>query len=180
MEQIITSGNHYLIAVKGNQPKLLSELAAQFEQTPPQDQVQQQERTRNRQVERTISVLDQVSGIATQWLGVQRLIRVQRRGQRGNQPFEEVMFYISSLTLDAAGFAQQVRHHWHVENRLHWVKDVVLQEDMTPVCDGNALVNFAIIRTMALNLFRQHGVASITQGIRQVAHDIPRLFSFFQ
>lgn len=180
MTQIITSGNHYLIAVKGNQPKLLDYLKTQFEQTLPQDVVHHYERTRNRNVQRTTSVLDTVAGIDPQWVGVQRLIRVQRQGERANQRFEEVMFYISSLTLDATGFAHQVRHHWHIENRLHWVKDVVLKEDITPVCDGNAIPNFAIIRTTALNLFRLHGFDSITQAIRQVAHDIPRLFSFFQ
>ncbi len=90
------------------------------------------------------------------------------------------MFYISSLSLDAAGFAQRIRQHWHIGNRLHWVKDVVLKEDYSPLCDGNALVNFAIVRTMALNLFRNHGFGSITQGLRRLAHDIPALFSFFR
>jgi predicted transposase YbfD/YdcC len=62
----------------------------------------------------------------------------------------------------AAGFAQHIRQHWHMENRLHWVKDVVLKEDQAPLCDGHALTNFALVRTMALNLVRQHGFDSIT------------------
>jgi len=89
------------------------------------------------------------------------------------------MFYISCLTLDAAGFAQRSRQHWHLEKRLHWVKDVVLQEELAPLCDGHAPVNFALVRTMALNLFRHHGLDSITQGLRRLAHDIPTLFPFF-
>lgn len=180
MAQIINSGNDYLIAVKGNQPKLFDYLKAQFEHIPTQDVAQSDECTRNRRVHRTTSVLDTVAGIAPHWVGVQRLIRVHRSGQRGNQSFDEVVFYISSLNVSAAEFAEHVRRHWHVENRLHWVKDVVLKEDSTPVCDGHAIVNAAILRTIALNLFRQYGFNSITDGIRQVAHDIPRLFSFFQ
>ncbi|MGE5657391.1 MAG: hypothetical protein ACM37W_12350 [Actinomycetota bacterium] len=43
------------------------------------------------------------------------------------------------------------------------------------VYDGNALVNFAIV----VNLFREHGSDSITQAIRRVALDLPRLFSCF-
>ena len=69
--------------------------------------------------------------------------------------------------------------HGHLEKRLHWVKDVVLQEELAPLCDGPAPVNFALVRTMALNLFRHHGLDSITQGLRRLAHDIPTLFSFF-
>lgn len=180
MGHIIASGNDYLIAVKGNQPKLLEYLKTQFAQQEPQSVDHSLERSHGRTVERRVSVLDTVEGIAPHWVGVRRIIRVERWGFRGLKPFHETMFYISSLTLDAAGFAERIGRHWHVENRLHWVKDVVLREDHTPVCDGHALVNFAIVRTIVVNLFRAHGFDSITQAIRQVAHDIPRLFSFFQ
>ena len=127
-----------------------------------------------------MSVLDTIAGIDPEWVGVQRLIRVQREGIRANKPFEETVFYISSLCLDAAGFAAQIQQHWHIENRLHWPKDVVLKEDEAPLCDGYALANFAILRTMALNLFRQAGFPSITKGLRHLSHDVHRLFSFFQ
>lgn len=90
------------------------------------------------------------------------------------------MFYITSLTLDATGFAQRIRQHWHIENRLHWVKDVVLQEELSPLWDGNAPANCAIVRTMSLNRFRHHGFDSITQALRRLAHDIPTLVSFLQ
>jgi predicted transposase YbfD/YdcC len=90
------------------------------------------------------------------------------------------MFYISSLQLDAVEFAELIRHHWHIENRLHWVKDAVLKEDKTPLCDGHALVNFAIVRTLCINLFRLNGYDSITKGLRMLGHDVKALFSFFQ
>lgn len=90
------------------------------------------------------------------------------------------MFYISSVATDATGFSQLVRHHWQIENRLHWVKDVVFDKDTAPLCAGHAPENFAIIRTLAINLFRLHGFASMTQALRQLAHDVRRLFSFFQ
>lgn len=180
MAQISHSGNHYLIAVKRNQPTLFEQLQTQFEQVPAQSLDTQTERTRDRQTRRTVSVLDRVTGLDPQWVGVQRIIRVERVGTRANRPFTETMFYISSLTLDAAALAQRIRQHWHIENRLHWVKDVVLKEDGSPLCDGNAPANFAIVRTIALNLFRHHGFDSITQGLRRLAHDLPTLFSFFQ
>ena len=115
-----------------------------------------------------------------EWVGVERIVRVERVGSRANEPYAETMFYISSLQLDAAGFADRVRSHWHVENRLHWPKDVVLKEDESPLCDGYAPANFAIMRTIAVNLFRQAGFASITKGLRHLGHDVHRLFSFFQ
>jgi predicted transposase YbfD/YdcC len=155
-------------------------LQTQFEQVPAQSVDTQPEQTRERQTQRTVSVLDRVAGIESQWVGVQRIIRVERVGTRANRPFSETMFYISSLTLEAAEFAQRIRQHWHIENRLHWVKNVGLKEDLSLLCDGNAPANFAIVRTIALNLFRQQGFDSITQGLRRLAHDIPALFSFCQ
>jgi len=50
--------------------------------------------------------------------------------------FEEKVFYISSVTENAAEFAQRIRVHWHVEHRLHEVKDVVLKEDESPLSGG--------------------------------------------
>jgi predicted transposase YbfD/YdcC len=140
----------------------------------------QVEQTRDRQTTRKVSVLAVCEGIDPAWVGIQRIIQVERTGTRAGKPYHETMFYISSLTLDAAGFAERIRAHWHVENRLHWPKDVVLQEDEAPLCDGYAPANFAIVRTIAMNLFRQSGFASITKGIRHLAHDVQRLFSFFQ
>lgn len=169
-----------MITVKGNQQTLFNQLKSQFEQLPPLSIDHQREQTRDRVTHRTVSVLDQIPAIDPQWVGIQRIIRVERTGTRAGQPYDETMFYISSLTLDAVGFAQKIRAHWHIENRLHWVKDVVLKEDETPVCDGNAPVNFGIVRTLCLNLFRLNGFDSITRGLRFLAHDIRKLFSFFQ
>jgi hypothetical protein len=36
-----------------------------------------------------------------------------------------------SRPLPAARFAKLVRTHWHIENRLHWVRDVVMDEDQS-------------------------------------------------
>ena len=169
-----------MIPVKANQPKLLESLQQQFDQQMPQSVEVEVEQTRDRQTQRTVSVLEPDSSINPAWKGVQRIVRVERTGTRSGQPYAETMFYISSLGVDAPEFAGRIRAHWHIENRLHWPKDVVLAEDQAPLCDGYAVVNFAIVRTIAMNLLRQAGFASITKGIRHLAHDVRRLFSFFQ
>jgi predicted transposase YbfD/YdcC len=179
VEQIISSGNDYLIAVKGNQPNLYQELNTQFEQATENDTDIQTDSSHGRQVHRNVSVLTPTAGIDSAWVGVQRIIKVERTGIRERKPFEEKVFYISSVTETAAEFAPRIQAHWHVENRLHWVKDVVLKEDESPLC-GYALINFGILRTIAMNVFRKEGFPSITKGIRFLAHDVHRLFSFLQ
>lgn len=166
--------------LKANQGKLFEAVQLHFEQSDSSSVTTSVEQTRGRQVERTVSVLSPPATIDPAWVGVQRVVKVERRGSRSGKPFEETMFYLSSLKGDAEEFAQRIRDHWQVENNLHWVKDMVLGEDKAPLCAGHALTNFAIIRTLVVNLFRLNGFASLTKGIRAVAHDIHQLFSFLQ
>jgi predicted transposase YbfD/YdcC len=136
--------------------------------------------TRQRQVERIVEVFDCLAGIAQDWLGLRRLIRVQRQGMRQGKPYYQVSYYISSLATTARQFAQAIQGHWSIENRLHWVKDVVLAEDECPLKQGHAPANWGLIRSWAINLFRLHGETSITKAQRRVAHDIDALLLLVQ
>ena len=42
--------------------------------------------------------------------------------------------------------------HWAVENRLHWVLDVIFREDLARFRTGDGPQNMAIIRHTTLNL----------------------------
>ena len=64
----------------------------------------------------------------------------------------ETRYFISSLVKNAEKFANAVRNHWGIENSLHWVLDVALNEDDCRIRKDNAPENFAIIRQIAVNL----------------------------
>jgi predicted transposase YbfD/YdcC len=64
----------------------------------------------------------------------------------------ETRYYITSLPKDAELFAQSVRSHWGIENSLHWVLDVALNEDDCRIRKDNAPENFAVMRRLAVNL----------------------------
>lgn len=138
------------------------------------------ETAHGRQIERRVTVLEPPDEIDPEWVGIQRVIQVERSGTREGEPFSETMFYITSLERSAQELAQLVREHWHIENRLHWPKDVVLKEDSTPTCAGRAIEGFAILRTLTVNLFRANGYQSITEALDLLAHDITTLFSFLK
>jgi len=179
---IVNSGNDYLITVKANQNKLHQSIATHCQMTSPIHQYNHSEKTRDRSIQRNISVFSPPSEIDPIWVGVNCVIKVWRQGTRGGQPYQsqKETYYICSLSPHSSLIPKGIRTHWHIENRLHWVKDVVLQEDDYPFCGGYAAANMGIIRTIALNLFRLNGFASITKAIRTLAHDLPRLFSFLQ
>ena len=64
-------------------------------------------------------------------------------------------FYISSLPSHAKQILEAVRKHWSIENELHWVLDVALNEDHSQIRKDQAPENFAVLRHIALNLLKQ-------------------------
>nr|WP_180902573.1 MULTISPECIES: ISAs1 family transposase [unclassified Martelella] len=64
-------------------------------------------------------------------------------------------YYLTSARLTAAPFARAVRAHWGVENRLHWVMDVVFHDDLMRLRTENGPANMATIRHAPINIVKQ-------------------------
>jgi predicted transposase YbfD/YdcC len=89
------------------------------------------------------------------WAGLASVGMVARERRAGAHTSHDVHYYLSSLAGDAVAFAQAVRGHWGIENRLHWVLDIAFREDDSRVRAGHGAQNFAVLRHIALNLLRQ-------------------------
>ncbi|WP_193921729.1 ISAs1 family transposase [Desmonostoc muscorum] len=137
-------------------------------------------RTKDRLTTRTVEVFDDLNGIDLSWAGIKSLIRVERTGTRGGQPYHEVVCYISSLIHPAREFARGIRGHWSIENRLHWIKDVVMKEDDSKIRMGNAPANLSILRAIAINILRRNGHLSITIAQRFISNDIDKLLALVE
>jgi predicted transposase YbfD/YdcC len=84
---------------------------------------------------------------------------------------------ITSLPAELAHPAQvaaYVRNHWHIENRLHWVRDVTYVEDHSRVRTSNAPRVMASLRNLAISTLRQHGWDNIAQGLRHMGRNPAR------
>jgi predicted transposase YbfD/YdcC len=79
---------------------------------------------------------------------------VESHTERSGKIEQERRYYLCSAKLDAETFARAVRSHWHVENRLHWILDVVFQDDLARLRSGHGPENMAVVKHMALNLVR--------------------------
>lgn len=71
------------------------------------------------------------------------------------QETKQVRLYISSLKSNAKRILHAARRHWSIENELHWVLDVALNEDHSRVRKDNAPANLSVLRHIALNLLKQ-------------------------
>jgi predicted transposase YbfD/YdcC len=89
------------------------------------------------------------------WAGLQTVGLVEAtREVRGKQTVER-RYYLSSLPLEVKTFARAVREHWGVENQLHWVLDVQLNEDQSRARSGHAAENLGLLRRLVLNQLRR-------------------------
>ena len=78
---------------------------------------------------------------------------VERDGKTTRAPPLLSLFRLSSAPLSAQAFAAAVRAHWGIENRLHWVMDVVFHDDLMRLRTGSGPANMAPIRH-ALNIVK--------------------------
>jgi predicted transposase YbfD/YdcC len=172
---IIENGNDYVIAVKENQPKLYHHIQKTAANQKPISRHIETEKTRDRLTKRTVEVFDDLKGIDPKWTQIKSLIKVERVGTRRGKPYHDIAYYISSLIGTAQEFAHGIRGHWSIENRLHWVKDVVLNEDLSTIHTGDAPANISLVRAIVLNVLRRNGYTSITTAQRFISNDIDKL-----
>ena len=78
-------------------------------------------------------------------------------------------YCLSSLPLDAATFVGAIRSHWGIENRLHWVFDVIFRDDQARLRTGHGPENMAVVKHMAVNLVRQATPATSLKNRRKLA-----------
>jgi predicted transposase YbfD/YdcC len=92
---------------------------------------------------------------ANDWEGLRTVGLVEATREIHGQTSVERRYYLSSLPLKVKEFARAVRGHWGIENKLHWVLDVVFGEDQNRARAGYAAQNLATLRRLALNLLRK-------------------------
>ena len=89
------------------------------------------------------------------WEGLESVGMVEARREIRGKLTVERRYYLSSLPLDVQTFARAVREHWGVENQLHWVLDVQMNEDQNRARSGHAAENLGLLRRLALNQLRR-------------------------
>lgn len=109
------------------------------------------------------------------WPAIRRTVKVTRSGVREGKAYEQSWLYVTSRTDAADGLGEAIRRHWHVENRLHWCKDVLMNEDTGGVRskDGGAILS--CFRGMALSVQRSAGEWSPTEAWSRFANRVPEM-----
>jgi hypothetical protein len=81
----------------------------------------------------------------------------------------EIAYGVTSLTPEKAGpetLLKLSRSHWEIES-LHWVRDVVFDEDRSQVRTGSGPRVMATLRNTAISLLHLNGLHSIASSLRK-------------
>jgi predicted transposase YbfD/YdcC len=82
-------------------------------------------------------------------------IEAQRTGTNGKTE-TDTRYIALSRKLTPTKMAEVVRAHWGIENQLHWILDVVFDEDAARTRKDYAPENLGVIRRLAQNILRMH------------------------
>jgi predicted transposase YbfD/YdcC len=162
---IIEQGADYVLALKANQGNLYEDVSQLFDLARQQgfnnlgDQFHSTvEKGHGRLEIRRYAVMENTEYLlgAEKWPQLRSIGMVEsERRLNGQISSVEQRYYILSLNSDVKRFADAVRHHWSIENQLHWVLDVSFKEDSRRGCNGHSAENLAVMRHIGVNLLSQ-------------------------
>jgi len=101
--------------------------------------------------------------------GAAQVVQVRRTRTVNGHKTTEVVYAICSLdmvTVPPATVATWIQGHWSIENALHWVRDVVFDEDRHQLRTGSGAHVMATLRNTAISLLRLAGHTRIASRLR--------------
>lgn len=176
-QKIIAAGGDYLQPVKDNQPTLLEDIQGVFKyadvlaDTITRAHVTDQHGGRIE--ERTLRASTALQGYVD-WPGHAQIMELRRviTDKRKQETRHELVYGITSLSAEEASAAELLklwREHWHIENKLHRVRDVTFDEDRSQVRTESIPQVMAALRNLAISLMRLCGAENIASACRRDA-----------
>jgi predicted transposase YbfD/YdcC len=114
------------------------------------------------------------------WPDVAQVCQIVRTRTEKGETSVEVAYGITSTPRSEADAAQLLawnRQHWHIENKLHYVRDETMGEDKCRIRSGSAPQILAGIRNAAITMLRALEIDNIAQALRKNAWHPQRLFA---
>ena len=174
---IIEQGADYVLALKGNQGDLHTDVVQLFTSARKQNfrniehQFYSTVSNGHGRIETrrywTMGNKEYLIG-AQKWSGLRSIGMVESQREINGKVSIEQRYYILSIPSDVHRFAAAVRSHWSIENQLHWILDVGFAEDAAQSCAGYAAENLAVIRHVGINLLSRDNESKVGVKTRRL------------
>jgi predicted transposase YbfD/YdcC len=176
-QAIVDGQGDYLQVVKENQPGLLEDIKTLFEHPEAVQETFHAAHSINLhgdRIEERHLIASAVLAGYTDWPGLQQVVKLERRTLNKQKQIlrHEVVYGVTSLSPERASSDQLLklwREHWHIENKLHYVRDVTFDEDRSQVRVGHIPQVMAAFRNVTISLFRLLGWTNIAAACRRFA-----------
>jgi predicted transposase YbfD/YdcC len=180
-QQIVDDGGQYLWKVKDNQPSLRADIERLFapEKVPlgsgplPTDfqGVTTTTKAHGRLETHTLTASSLLNA-TSDWPHLGQVFQLVRdvRHLKSGKTTHEVLFGVTSLSAASASphrLLTLLRHHWAIENKLHYCRDVTFHEDACHLAIGSASQAIALLNNLVLGLLRVRGFTLIASTRRR-------------
>jgi predicted transposase YbfD/YdcC len=162
-DKIVAHKADYLLALKGNQSTLETDVEDYFDDAPATELVTTTtlEKGHGRIETRFYTASSNVDWIASarhypgepRFKSIKTLLKVHARAEFPDRCSFETRYYIASAPLDVERLARGARGHWGVES-MHWLLDIEFKDDLSRYRSGHGAKNMGIVRRFALGLVR--------------------------
>ena len=171
-EIITRKGGHYILSLKKNQQQLYEQvsehLLKQKEALPKSQWLDFGSGRIEKRICYVCEQIDLLDDLAA-WPGIKQVVMVEASREKDGVVQSQTRFYLSSLSADPVTCNKLVRSHWSIENKLHWMLDVVFSEDQSRTRKGNAPENMATVRKIALQVLHQQNDKQSIKSRRKIA-----------
>jgi len=158
-----------LVQLKDNQPTLVQMVETACASQQPISSDTARNTARNRYETRTVEVFGATHAVAgTEWQPlIETIVRVKRKVWHRNAKTgllsgtSELAYYLVNFAAPACHAAAAIRGHWHVENKLHYTRDVTFLEDQSRIRRNPGV--FARIRSFGYNILRRNQTDTVSQ-----------------
>lgn len=145
----------YVLALKSNQPRLHDDVRCFLDDPETPLATAREVDTGHGRIEtREAAVSSDIDWLQADhtWPGLQAIGKITATREIDGKSATETRYYLLSHAVTPERLNVVVRSHWGIENRLHWVLDVVFDEDQARNRKDHGPENLALLRKLALNL----------------------------
>jgi len=181
-QAVLDAKADYALGLKANNGPLYAQAARAFADAGDDtSSLFTEEKTHGRIERRRASVLPAPAAARALLPGLKALGRIEAERIGTNGKRDVATRYVAlSRKLAPEKMAEVVRAHWSIENQLHWILDVVFDEDAARTRKDYGPENLAVIRRLAQNILRMHPAeASISSKMRRAMWSKDFFFELF-